>query len=99
MLLIYRTMAERGEPLDEMHEQDRKKLWRHRYHILQSVPGLLAKLLDCVEWGIRWEVAEATSLVSRWPLLGPQQALELLDYAYADQVVRSFAVKCLQILR
>lgn len=92
-------MAERGEPLDEMHEQDRKKLWRHRYHILQSVPGLLAKLLDCVEWGIRWEVAEATSLVSKWPLLGPQQALELLDYAYADQVVRSFAVKCLQTLR
>ncbi|XP_050432835.1 phosphatidylinositol 4,5-bisphosphate 3-kinase catalytic subunit delta isoform [Adelges cooleyi] len=93
-----KTMAERGEPLDEMHEQDRKKLWRHRYHILQSVPGLLAKLLDCVEWGIRWEVAEATTLVSKWPLLGPQQALELLDYAYADQVVRSFAVKCLQKL-
>lgn len=92
-------MAERGEPLDVMHDQDRKKLWRHRYYVLQSMPGLLAKLLDCVEWGIRWEVAEATSLVSKWPLLGPLQALELLDYAYADQYVRSFAVKCLHKLR
>lgn len=89
-------MTDEGKPLDV---KDKKKLWRYRYHVLQSVPALLAKLLDCVEWGMRWEVAEVTSLVSKWPLLEPHKALELLDFAYADQFIRSFAVKCLQTLR
>lgn len=41
------------------------------------------------------EVAEATALVQQWPKLPVEKALELLDYAYADQNVRSFAVRCL----
>lgn len=41
------------------------------------------------------EVAEATTLVQQWPKLPVEKALELLDYAYADQNVRSFAVRCL----
>lgn len=49
---------------------------------------LLAKLLDCVEWGNRVEVAEAILLVTKWPLLPLEKALELLDYAYADTYVR-----------
>ena len=42
------------------------------------------------------EVAEATALVQEWPNLPVERALELLDYAYADQSVRSFAVQCLR---
>lgn len=41
------------------------------------------------------QVAEAISLLQNWPRLPVEKALELLDYAYADQQVRSFAVKCL----
>lgn len=40
-------------------------------------------------------MAEAISLVVKWPALPVEKALELLDYAYADQQVRSFAVRCL----
>lgn len=42
------------------------------------------------------EVAEAIALVVKWPKLPNERALELLDYAYADQTVRNFAVRCLK---
>ncbi|KAH0815629.1 hypothetical protein GEV33_007162 [Tenebrio molitor] len=35
------------------------------------------------------------TLLKDWPKLPPEKALELLDYAYPDQGVRSFAVECL----
>jgi len=45
------------------------------------------------------QVAEATSLLQHWPTLAVEKALELLDYAYADQAVRNFAVQCLKDVR
>lgn len=36
------------------------------------------------------------NLLVQWPLLAVEKALELLDYAYADKHVRSFAVRCLE---
>ena len=39
------------------------------------------------------------SLLQIWPKLPPSQALELLDFAYADQGVRSFAITCLRSIR
>lgn len=42
-----------------------------------------------------FQVSEAMALLSKWPHLPPEKALELLDYAYADQAVRCYAVKCL----
>lgn len=80
----------------ELHEQERKNLWALRYQLISSDPQLLSKLLDCVDWNNRFEVSEAISLLQKWPPLVPQKALELLDYAYADQAVRSFAVRCLR---
>ncbi|XP_014289821.1 phosphatidylinositol 4,5-bisphosphate 3-kinase catalytic subunit delta isoform [Halyomorpha halys] len=83
------------DPLHEMHEQERKALWSLRYDVLRLESSLLPKLLDCVEWNDHHEVSEAMALLNKWPLLPPERALELLDYAYADQSVRSYAVKCL----
>lgn len=40
-----------------------------------------------------------TALLKSWPLLPPFKALELLDYAYPDPTVRSFAVNCLKTMR
>lgn len=40
-----------------------------------------------------------TALLRKWPKLPVEKALELLDYAYADQEVRSFAVMCLKSVR
>lgn len=84
------------DPLHELHEQERKTIWSMREQCITKVPTILTKLLQCVEWNDYKEVAEATSLVLRWPKLGVERALELLDYAYADLTVRTFAVKCLK---
>ncbi|XP_014210084.1 phosphatidylinositol 4,5-bisphosphate 3-kinase catalytic subunit delta isoform [Copidosoma floridanum] len=84
------------DPLHELHEQERKTIWSLRQQCITKVPTILAKLLQCVEWNDHKEVAEATSLVLRWPKLEVERALELLDYAYPDPTVRSFAVKCLK---
>lgn len=45
------------------------------------------------------QIAEATALLQYWPKLPVEKALELVDYAYADQNVRNFAVKCLRDVR
>ncbi|GBP26146.1 Phosphatidylinositol 4,5-bisphosphate 3-kinase catalytic subunit delta isoform [Eumeta japonica] len=79
----------------EVHEQDRKSLWAARNHFRKYAPELLPKLLVCVEWGERDEAASVALMLDTWPLLPVESALELLDYAYADSTVRSFAVKCL----
>lgn len=36
------------------------------------------------------------SILQAWRPLPPEEALELLDYAYQDYNVREFAVRCLQ---
>ncbi|KAF7404673.1 hypothetical protein HZH66_003579 [Vespula vulgaris] len=89
-----RSLADR-DPLHELHEQEKKTMWALRHHCLHEIPTVLAKLLQCVEWNDHKEVAEATALIQQWPALPVEKALELLDYAYADQNVRSFAVRCL----
>lgn len=75
--------------------QDKKELWTLRRFWLKHFPAVLPKLLTCIDWNSRDEVSEVVSLLREWPILPVEKALELLDYAYADQEVRSFAVKCL----
>ncbi|CAH0748005.1 unnamed protein product [Diatraea saccharalis] len=90
-----RVTAEK-DPMYEMHEQDKKNMWALRNHFREEAPELLPRLLSCVEWGERAEAAAASRLVAEWPPLPLESALELLDYAYADHAVRSFAVRCLE---
>lgn len=54
-LEFLRQIAER-DPLHEMHDQERKRIWSLRYDCLHYVPHLLPKLLDCVEWNDHKEV-------------------------------------------
>ncbi|KAG7306900.1 hypothetical protein JYU34_007008 [Plutella xylostella] len=89
-----RLTAEK-DPMYEMHEQDRKDIWASREYFRHGAPELLPKLLMCVEWGERGEAASVARMLDTWPTLQVESALELLDYAYADAGVRSFAVKCL----
>ena len=35
------------------------------------------------------------ALLQCWPLIPPEQALELLDYKYPENEVREYAVRCL----
>jgi phosphatidylinositol-4,5-bisphosphate 3-kinase catalytic subunit alpha/beta/delta len=83
------------DPRAELHDQDKKSLWRLRHTCMMEFPDMLPKLLECIEWNDRQQVADAISLVKQWPILPADKALELLDYAYADQTVRSYAVRCI----
>ncbi|XP_063531233.1 phosphatidylinositol 4,5-bisphosphate 3-kinase catalytic subunit delta isoform [Cydia strobilella] len=83
------------DPLYEMHELEKKDIWASRKHFRDAAPQLLSKLLACVEWGEQADSASVAHMMSEWPMLPVESALELLDYAYADAAVRSFAVKCL----
>lgn len=38
-------------------------------------------------------------LLNKWKQMSPEDAMELLDYQYADISVRNFAVRCLEVLR
>ncbi|XP_011213577.1 phosphatidylinositol 4,5-bisphosphate 3-kinase catalytic subunit delta isoform [Bactrocera dorsalis] len=83
----------------EMHDQDRNALWSRRYEILAEAPEELSTLLHCVNWNERDEVAETWNLLQQWPTISVERSLELLDYAYPDPAVRSFAIRCLRFLR
>jgi phosphatidylinositol-4,5-bisphosphate 3-kinase len=70
-----------------------KDYWKKNY------PEVLPNLLSSIDWDTREAVSEVTALLKDWPKLPPEKALELLDYAYPDQGVRSFAVECLGNVR
>ncbi|KAL3181548.1 hypothetical protein MRX96_040708 [Rhipicephalus microplus] len=88
-----RQIAEQ-DPLAPVHEQDKQLLWFLRYDCLE-LPHSLPKLLLSLHWGQHQDVAMMQALLQIWKLLKPEQALELLDYSYPDNFVRSFAVRCL----
>lgn len=88
-----------NDRLNDMHEQDRNAIWAKRRECMTLEPDGLPCLLYCVEWNDRNEVAEISSLLQEWPVLPLERALELLDYAYADQYVRRYAVKCLRTIQ
>ncbi|XP_042908951.1 phosphatidylinositol 4,5-bisphosphate 3-kinase catalytic subunit delta isoform [Parasteatoda tepidariorum] len=84
------------DSLYQLHEQDKQLMWFLRNDCCEQLPNSLPKLLRCVKWNDRREIAQMTQLMEVWPQLTPYKALELLDYAYPDCRVRSFAVKCLE---
>ena len=71
----------------------------NRQDCLNDAPDALPLLLYCVSWNNRDEVSEMCSLLKTWPTLSVERALELLDYAYPDPLVRRFAINCLRKLR
>uniref|UniRef100_T1ISF0 phosphatidylinositol 3-kinase n=1 Tax=Strigamia maritima TaxID=126957 RepID=T1ISF0_STRMM len=86
------------DPLHQMHEQDKELLWYLRHDCRYHLPHSLPKLLSCVKWNEHKDIAQMLSILKRWPQLPPENALELLDYAYADQYVRKYSVECLRAL-
>lgn len=89
-------IATENDSFYELYEQDKAKIWRSRYRWKNCFPDILPKLLHCIDWNNKDVISEAVCLLKDWPKLPFEKALELLDFAYADQEVRSFAVKCLQ---
>ncbi|XP_025017100.1 phosphatidylinositol 4,5-bisphosphate 3-kinase catalytic subunit delta isoform-like isoform X2 [Tetranychus urticae] len=84
------------DPLTEMASLDREFLWYFREDLSLYLPTALPYLLNCVDWSDHLSVCSMLRLLHRWPKLEPEMALQLLDYAYADCSVRSYAVSCLK---
>ncbi|GFY47911.1 phosphatidylinositol 4,5-bisphosphate 3-kinase catalytic subunit beta isoform [Trichonephila inaurata madagascariensis] len=84
------------DSLYQLHEQEKELMWFLRKHCCEQLPNSLPKLLRCLKWNDRTEVAQMTKLLQLWTVMTPYKTLELLDYAHPDPMVRSFAVQCLR---
>ncbi|CAH3118738.1 unnamed protein product [Porites lobata] len=84
------------EPLAPIFEQEKELVWERRIDVREHFPHALAKLLCCVKWNCKEDVALMQILLQTWPKLEPEQALELLDYTFADREVRKIAVECIE---
>lgn len=76
--------------------KEKDLIWKIREYCLTNLPELLPRIIDTVDYTDQDHVLELSQLLDRWPLLKPERALQLLDYAYPDSNVRSFAVRCLR---
>nr|UCK81539.1 phosphatidylinositol 4,5-bisphosphate 3-kinase catalytic subunit alpha isoform [Arenicola marina] len=85
----------RRDPLAEISEQEKDLLWRKRHQCLQ-MPESLPKLLAAMKWNCREDVAQLYLLLTQWPTVLPEAALQLLYCTFTDLKVRQFAVKCLE---
>jgi len=52
--------------------------------------------VDCVDYRDRKQVAQLHQLLASWPEIPLEKALHLLDYAYPDERVHEYAVRCLE---
>lgn len=86
------------DPLKCIPINDQELLWYFRDDCCIHLPHSLPYLLNCVKWNDHKVVIEMIKMLQQWPLIEPEKALELLDYAYTDCHVRCFAIKCLQNL-
>ncbi|KAH3760168.1 phosphatidylinositol-4,5-diphosphate 3-kinase [Pelomyxa schiedti] len=86
------------DPLLPLQEEDKDFLWEWRQFFVKSKPAVLAKLMRCVKWQIPEQACEAHRLLKAWPALPPTAALELLDAKFADEQVRQYAIRCLDVM-
>ena len=80
------------DPLHDLTMQEKDLIWKIREYCLTGLPDLLPRIVDCVDYTNQDAVLELNALLSRWPVLPVERALQLLDYAYPDEHVRKFAV-------
>eukprot|EP01133_Synstelium_polycarpum_P007425 gene7425-8686_t len=82
----------------EARKQDEERLQELINKDPISFPHSLSKVLQSLHWNNPQETKEAHRLLSIWAPLTPEDALELLDVKFADELVREYAVNCLRSL-
>ncbi|KAJ6633486.1 Phosphatidylinositol 4,5-bisphosphate 3-kinase catalytic subunit beta isoform, partial [Pseudolycoriella hygida] len=83
--------------IHEMLDQDRSAIWAKRYDCLKNMPEGLPCLLHCVQWNNRDEVSEMRSILTQWPDLNVEHAMELLDYA--DEQLQLYLLQLVQAIK
>lgn len=78
----------------QLTEDDQCFLWRMRYKIIHLFPQMLPVLADCALISRdRETTSEFYHLLSGWPQLQVDTAIELLDGRYVDGRLRAMAVQ------
>lgn len=86
-----------SDPLTKLTGPQKELLWKFRQHCT-TIPEALPKILRCVNWGDLAMATEIHRLLKTWRPITLEVALELLDYHFADEKVRSLAVRRLEML-
>lgn len=87
-----------SDPLAPLGAAEKELLWNFRNQLVNSAVAL-PKFLQCVNWADLDQVTETHKLLKLWRTQVTMEiALELLDYHYADEKVRSLAVERLSKL-
>lgn len=86
-----------ADPLTQLDRAQKELIWKFRSYC-STIPEALPKLLRCVDWADLEQVCEVHRLLDVWRPITLDVALELLDYHFADEKVRSLAVRRLEKL-
>ena len=98
-------------PLHTITVQEHELLWKTRWDCRAEHPTVLPRIVDCVDYRDRKQVAQLHQLLASWPEIPLEKALHLLDYACEchhdhlpmnalytdpDERVHEYAVRCLE---
>eukprot|EP01147_Barroeca_monosierra_P009776 gene9776-1976_t len=84
-----------SDPLHQFSEKELQLLRQYRYYF-KDYPHALAKCLRALDWTTNEAAHEMADMLKLWAPLQPEDALELLDAAFADQTIRLHAVQYLE---
>jgi hypothetical protein len=86
-----------ADPLTTLTKAQKELVWSCRSYC-SHVPQAFPKLLRSIDWADLAQVSEIHRLLEVWAPITLEVALELLDYHFADDKVRSLAVHRLEKL-
>jgi len=82
----------------KLNDEESRLLWQLRLECMERYPESLPKVLSVVNWADNKDVAMVHSLITAWPNIEPDRAMQLLNVHYADLKVREFAIRCFKQL-
>jgi Phosphoinositide 3-kinase family, accessory domain (PIK domain) len=77
---------------DPLNGNEKDLLWRYRVFAVINFSNSLPKLVSCVAFTDVQQVAELHSILNGSPRIRAVDALEMLDYKFADSVVGWFCI-------
>lgn len=84
----------KADPLYRLSAEERQLLRKYRFY-LKDRPEALAKCLAAVDWTRMEASQEVAAMLKEWAVPSEEQALGLLDARFADQEIRTYAVRVL----
>lgn len=85
------------DPLYIQKPEDKELLRKYKFHFKDD-PRALSKALRAIDWSKRDAANNAVDILQCWSLIGPEDAMDLLDCSFADSMTRSYAVKAMKTM-